>query len=261
MRGESIHTAAKLGKFPPEIPMDAFTKVARHYETLMEGVPYAMWVSYLKLVWAKVGLKPQEVLEVACGTGRLCRMLTGDGYRMTGVDVSVPMIEEARAMARSAGMEIRFEAQDAALMKLGCRFDAAFSFFDSLNNITDANAFFEALKRVREHLNPGGAFLFDLNTAYAFEKKMFDQKELRESEPIRYEWFSDWNPETRLCTIKMEFWTNDEKFSETHVQRAYSVSELETMMRAAGFSEVEFFDAYTLNRPHEKSDRIHVLGR
>ena len=241
--------------------MDAFTKVARHYETLMQGVPYAMWVSYLKLVWAKVGVQPKEVLEVACGTGRLCRMLTGDGYRMTGVDISVPMIEEAKAMAQSAGMEIRFEAQDAAAMRLGATYDAAFSFFDSLNNITDPSSFLEALKRVKEHLNPNGAFLFDMNTAYSFEKKLFDQRELRESEPIRYEWKSLWDANSRISTIRMDFWTNDEKFSETHVQRAYSISELETMMRTAGFSEVEFFDAYTLNRPHNQSDRIHVLGR
>ncbi len=261
MRMQSIHTGVKLGKFPEQkAPMSAFTHVARHYETLMKDVPYGMWLSYLRLIWAKAGVSPRDVLEIACGTGRICRMLTSEGLNMTGIDVSPQMIEEANAMAQAAGMKIRFETQNASLLQLDSEFDAAFSFFDSLNNITDPIEFQNALTRIKKHLKPGGVFVFDLNTAYAFEKKMFDQFENKPDAPIRYEWKSEWNEATRICKIDMQFWTNEDSFSETHFQRAYTQNELNRMMDEAEYKSIKIYDAYTLNPPHKKSDRIHVVG-
>src|SRR5947207_3233642 len=132
--------------------MSSFTKVAPHYDDLMNGVPYAMWVSYLKLLWSHIDAKPNRVLEVCCGTGKLCRLLASEGYDMTGVDLSPQMIAEARKSAP----DIRFEAQNAANMELNDTFDAAFSFFDSFNYITDPSDCANAIKRAAVHLNPGG---------------------------------------------------------------------------------------------------------
>ncbi|MCH8273249.1 MAG: class I SAM-dependent methyltransferase [Armatimonadetes bacterium] len=240
--------------------MRPFSKIAPYYETLMDGVPYPMWLAYLKLIWAKLDRAPRTVLEVCCGTGRMCRMLAEEGFSLTGVDLSRPMIREASRLAKEACLRVRYEVQDAAELDLGERFDAAFSFFDSLNNITDPGRLAKALRRVRDHLAPGGPFLFDLNTDYAFKHKMFDQKDRNRRRRVRYEWRSRWDPESRLCTIEMDFWTKEGEFREVHVQRAYSVEEIEAMMQDAGFRRVETFDAYTLDPPRGRSDRIHVLG-
>jgi hypothetical protein len=89
---------------------------------------------------------------------------------------------------------------------------------------------------------------------------MFDQQELRTNAPLRYKWLSDWNPDSRLCAIDMQFWTGSESFVESHVQRAYSEQEIRDCMETAGFSRVQLFDAYSLEPSHSRSDRIHVLG-
>lgn len=240
--------------------MEPFRRVAQHYETLMRGVDYQMWISYLKLVWAFVGVQPCRVLEIGCGTGRLCRMLAEEGYEVTGIDVSPDMIREANILRETEALEIRFEVQDAADLILGEVYDAAFSFFDSLNNILDSASFSQALARAYAHLRPGGVFLFDLNTAYAFENRMFDLCCLRKSAKVRYDWKSEWDADSRTCTIRMNFWTDGESFYEEHVQRAYSVAEVEAAMVAAGFSDVRFFHAYSLDPVKKTSDRIHILG-
>jgi SAM-dependent methyltransferase len=42
-------------------------------------------------------LDPGETVDVACGTGRITDMLCSLGYRVTGVDPSVPMLAKARS--------------------------------------------------------------------------------------------------------------------------------------------------------------------
>ncbi|HWP31816.1 MAG TPA: class I SAM-dependent methyltransferase [Fimbriimonadales bacterium] len=244
----------------PSQAKTSFTRIAPYYDVLMESVPYEMWLSYLKLVWSFAEVSPREVLEVCCGTGRLCRMLAKEGYIVAGVDKSAEMIAQAKEIARREGLDIHYEVQDVAEMNLHKRFDAAFSFFDSLNNIIDYQQFMRGLARVRIHLESEKPFLFDLNTAYAFEKKMFDQQCLSQSAKVRYKWKSRWDPNTRLCEITMRFWIGDEHFEEIHVQRAYSIEEIYDAMDAAGFHSISIFDAYTLNPPKKTSDRIHVLG-
>jgi len=187
-------------------------------------------------------------------------MLASEGYIVFGVDKSSEMIAQAKEIAKREGLDIRYEVQDVTEMNLHRRFDAAFAFFDSLNNILDYQQFMRALARVRVHLKSEKPFLFDLNTAYAFEKKMFDQQHLSQSAKVRYKWKSRWDPNTRLCEISMRFWVEGEHFEETHVQRAYSIEEIYDAMDAAGFHSISIFDAYTLSPPKKTSDRIHVLG-
>jgi SAM-dependent methyltransferase len=227
----------------------------------MSGVPYSMWLAYLKLVWSYCAAQPRSVLDVCCGTGRLSRLLSAEGYRVVGVDLSEGMIAEARRRAAEEGLDIRYEVSDAAEFRLGETFDAAFSFFDSLNYITEPERLRQAFERVAEHLSPGGWFLFDLNTAYAFEKRMFDQKETRRDAPVRYQWKGSWDARTRLCTVTMDFEAEGEQFREVHVQRAHPPQEVERFLFEAGFDRVEVFDAYTLTPPRRRSDRIHVLAR
>jgi SAM-dependent methyltransferase len=226
----------------------------------MEGVPYAMWIAYLELLWSKCEAKPSDVLEVCCGTGKLCRALTTKGIRMTGIDLSQQMIDIAIKKADEENLEINFSCQDAAKLDLPWTFDAAFSFFDSMNYITQPDNCRSAIAATASHLRPGAPFIFDLNTAFAFEQRMFDQSDLKRDRKVRYKWVSQYDPQSRICRVDMSFWAGDRYFEEVHEQRAHSIEEVDEWMKEAGFTSVAFYDAYTLNRPKARSDRIHVVG-
>ena len=226
----------------------------------MDGVPYPMWIAYLELLWTKLDLKPQTVLEVCCGTGTLCTRLAEKGFQMAGIDLSPEMIEIAKRKADEQDLDINFSCQNAAKFKLPWKFDAAFSFFDSLNYLANPEDCRLAIAQTAKHLKPGGPFIFDLNTAYAFEQKMFDQSEGRKTKKVRYNWVSRYEPATRVCTVEMDFWTDQGAFHEVHVQRAHSPEEVGDWMRDAGFERTTIYNAYTLDRPNGKSDRIHVVG-
>lgn len=240
--------------------MASFGPIAPFYDQLMQSVPYRMWAGYYELVLAQQCVKPRKLLDVCCGTGSMAELLVSKGYQVAGFDISEPMVEEARRKAAGRGLGIRYEVADAATVDLGARFDAAYSFFDSLNYITDLGRLAMAFERIREHLVPGGSLVFDLNTAYAFEQKMFDQQDTRKKSRVRYNWKGDYDPVSKVIRVAMEFWYEGEKYVETHVQRAHSPDEVESLLGRAGFEEIQVFDAYTLDPPRKRSDRIHVAA-
>lgn len=245
--------------------MNSFGPVSSHYDRLMDTIPYRMWTSYLLLLFAKQGVKPRKLLDVCCGTGSMCHLLADEEFDMTGFDLSEGMIEEARLKDRyrqAAGKKpTRFEVADAATVNLGETYEAAYSFFDSLNYITEPENLQAAFHRVAAHLEPGSSFIFDLNTAYAFEERMFDQQSLKKGAPLRYRWRGNWNPETRIIEVEMKFWANEETFVEVHRQRAYDDAEIRSMLEKAGFTEIEWFHSYTLEKPRDASDRVHYACR
>jgi ubiquinone/menaquinone biosynthesis C-methylase UbiE len=240
----------------PESP-HSFGPVAPYYDELMRVVPYRMWTSYYLLLLSVQNVVPKSVLDVCCGTGTMCEMLANEGFEMEGLDLSWGMIEEARRKAKKKGLDIRYEVADAATFEMGRTYGAALSFFDSLNNIIEPAKFQSAFHRVAAHLPPGGSFIFDLNTAYAFEARLFDQQDLRERSKLRYKWQGEWDAEARIITVRMIFWMNGEMFEETHVQRAYDEEEVRAMLAAAGFEQVRAYHSYTLDPPRFKSDRVH----
>ncbi len=243
--------------------MSSFGPVAPYYDELMRPVPYRMWVGYLQLLQATIGVRPRTLLDVCCGTGVMAELLTKEGFEVEGFDLSPQMIRVARRRAKDASLPIRYHVADASEVDLGSRFDGAFSFFDSLNYITELDRFGMAIQRVARHLEPGGSFIFDLNTAYAFEQGMFDQIEMAKRRPLRYKWVSRYEPESRQITVDMDFWRGEKHFKEVHRQRAHSDEEVRAALEAAGFGSIRVFDSYTLDPPRERSDRVHyaaVLG-
>lgn len=236
--------------------MASFGPIAPHYDLLMSGVPYDMWAGYYRLLLAQIGASPRTLLDVCCGTGTVSELMAKDGFDVTGFDLSAAMVE----VARSKGSGVEYLVADACELDLGREFDGAYSFFDSLNYIVDPQDLKTAIERVGAHVVPGGSFVFDVNTAYAFERKMFDQTDKKKSSILKYKWVGDYDPVTRLIHVQMDFWYGDESFSEVHVQRAYTDDELREYLSAAGFEVERVYESYTLDHPGRTSDRLHYVA-
>ena len=236
--------------------MSSFGPVAPYYDELMRSVPYRMWTSYYLLLLAHQGVRPRRVLDVCCGTGTMCEMLVEEDFTPAGFDLSPGMVEEARRKASAKELDIRYEVADARTVDMGEEYEAAFSFFDSLNNILEPEGVFRSFQRVAAHLPPGASWIFDLNTAYAFEERMFDQRSGGRSK-LRYDWKGAYDKASRIITVDMKFWYGGEEFTEVHRQRAHPKDEVVAMLEEAGFGDIRAFHSYTLNPVRHKSDRVH----
>ncbi len=230
------------------------------YDALMRSVPYSYWTEYIRSLFDRYGIRPGSILDVACGTGTMTREFADLGMEAVGLDISQGMID----CARDKYPWLEFHCADAAEFDLGRRFDCAVSLFDSLNYITDKERLRMAFRCVEKHLEPGGCFIFDMNTIYALSMGFFRQADL-EGWP-HYIWEPKWDPRTRICRVDMTFEVRDETgkvsvVKECHVQKGYRQKEIVCMLEDAGLSFEEAFDAYTLNRTNKRSDRIFYVAR
>ncbi len=254
-----------------------FREVAPWYDILMADVPYDMWLRYVLSLYElhrphlqaarhSSAKGPLRVLDLACGTGAMALRFAKMGCSVVGVDLSEDMIRVARQRAREMALDMEFIAEDAATMRLPARrFDLCVSLFDSLNYIIEPERLQAAMCRVADALDDDGVFVFDMNTPYALRERLFDQEDQRASSAIRYRWRSSFDEATRLCTIRMEFNTApkgsaDNPFVEIHRQRAYDATEIEAMLRAAGFAEVASYHAYTYDPCSEAADRAYYVA-
>lgn len=108
----------------------------------------------------------KSLLDVCCGTGNLALHFLEHGYRVTGVDLSEPMLRyaaENTAPYVESG-QARFVHADAAGFALDERFGLAVSTFDALNHLPGKEALRGCFQSVHALVVPGGLFIFDLNT-------------------------------------------------------------------------------------------------
>jgi SAM-dependent methyltransferase len=236
----------------------SFTRVAPWYDALMNGVPYEQWVRYLEELLKRFGRRPETVLDLACGTGRVSRLLARKGYEVTGVDASEEMIEVAKKNTPDGG--VKYVCQRAEYLSLGRRFDLVVSLFDSLNYILDPDELRQCFRQVALHMKPESLFIFDMNGVYAFQADLFSQESFGKNRPVEYIWRSHYDPETRLCRVEMDFIGHQggrrEEFKEVHYQRAYLAEEVNGYLRDAGHEILAVYDGYATEPVRAKSDRI-----
>ena len=85
--------------------MDSYRYLAAWYDRFTGDVGYPLWADYAAARFREAGIEPGIVLDLACGTGRLCAELAKRGYETIGVDASADML--MRAMENTAGSEPR----------------------------------------------------------------------------------------------------------------------------------------------------------
>jgi demethylmenaquinone methyltransferase/2-methoxy-6-polyprenyl-1,4-benzoquinol methylase len=131
-----------------------FDTIAERYDLVNGIVAMGMDTGWRRRCVAALDLAPgSTVLDVACGTGDLCRGLAGAGYQRVGVDMSAGMLSHARTNAPL----VLGDALHAPF-RSGC-FDGVVSGF-ALRNVVDLGCLFEELARLTR---PGGRIsLLDL---------------------------------------------------------------------------------------------------
>jgi SAM-dependent methyltransferase len=138
--------------------MATYDRLAGHYDAVTGDS--AAEITFIERLIKQANPGAATLLEVACGTGSIMTPLAGT-YRVSGLDISPGMLAMARRKL-PAGTPL-YEA-DMTSFELDVQFDAIICIYHSINHLLDFadwQSFFEC---VSSHLNPGGVFIFDINT-------------------------------------------------------------------------------------------------
>jgi len=117
---------------------------------------------------AELGLRAGDrVLDLGCGPGVYAHRLARRGVRALGLDASHRSVEHARAVADAEGLPAEFRVANYLVDDLGREHDAALLLYEDFCALSPAQRG-GLLRRTREALRPGGAFVMDVTAAPRF---------------------------------------------------------------------------------------------
>lgn len=124
-----------------------FDAIAPRYDLVNRIMTFRMDVGWRRRTVRRLALGPGSiVLDLACGTGDLCRELQRADLRPIGIDLSLGMLAAARTTAPLVEADaLSLPMPDQAADGVTCGF--------ALRNLVDLGAFFTELARV---VRPGG---------------------------------------------------------------------------------------------------------
>ena len=242
--------------------MEAYTGFAQVYDTFMDNVPYDEWGEYLVSLLKKYGVEDGLVLDMGCGTGAMTRYLDAHGYDMTGIDVSEEMLTIAK---EKSSPDILYLLQDMREFELYGTMRAAVSICDSMNYILEEDDLLRVFSLVNNYLDPGGIFIFDLNTVYKYQEILGEQTIAEDREECSFIWDNFYDEEERINEYQLSLFIQNEqgtynKYEELHLQKAYEQEEVVSFLYEAGFSSVRVLDAETMDEVKEDTQRLYYIA-
>lgn len=244
--------------------MEIYTGFSMVYDQLMDNVPYEDWCAYLTGLLRDYGCREGLVLELGCGTGALTRLLAQAGYDMIGLDSSPDMLSIARERQAEEGTEILYLQQDMREFELYGTVAAVVSLCDSMNYITEYKELVQVFRLVNNYLDPGGYFIFDLNTPYKYRELLADNTFAENREDCSFVWENTYDDETELNEYALTLFVRGEdgryeRFEEFHYQKAYAIETVEKAAAEAGMEFIAVYDAFTREEPSDTGERVYVI--
>ena len=223
----------------------------------------------------------QPALDAGCGTGRLLVPFLQAGLDVDGCDVSEDMLALCRGRAEREGLSPSLHAQALHELDLSRRYRTvvvcgAFG----LGSTREQDR--EALRRIRDHLEPGGRLVLDNEVPNADPRawpywlkaeRAALPRPLRDPDPTSRRRASDGfdyelrvrllelDPLEQTCVYEMRAsrWLGDELVAEEeHLlnMNLYFTQELRLMLEQAGFADVELLAGYRNEPPTADDDFV-----
>lgn len=244
--------------------MDAYTSFASVYDLFMDNVPYEEWCAFLCKILAQHGITDGPVLDLGCGTGKMTRLMSEQGYDMTGIDNAAEMLQIA---AMELGeVPILYLLQDMQDLELDGCVRAVYSVCDCVNYVLDEEELQQAFSRVHEYLEEDGVFIFDVNTSYKYTKLLAENTFAESRDEGSFIWDNYYDEEERINEYDLTLFIpeGDElyrRYTETHYQRNYETETLLKLLRNAGFIDICVYDDYTDAPLCETSERAVFVAK
>lgn len=244
--------------------MDAYHALAASYDRLTNDVDYSATVDFYFEILKREGLSPRTAVDLACGTGSVTALLARRGLDVLGVDLSEEMLTEAQQKTCTLSDPPCFVCMPLQELVLPRAVDLAVCALDSLDYITDPDDCKEAIRRVYKSLNPGGIFIFDVNTPEKL-RAMDGQVFLDEDDDVYCVWRGEFDEQTNICSYGMDLFQRKgnvwERSFEEHREYAYSQEQLTHYLKSAGFTHIEVYAERAFTAPRAGEQRIYFKAR
>lgn len=224
-----------------------------HVDLFPEALSRREVAGMLELMQITVGAR---ILDVPCGWGRHAALFAEQGYDVVGADLSFDLLRRAGAGPRFVAADVRRQPfADAS-------FDAVINVFTSLGLFLDDAEDLAALREAHRLLKDGGRFLLesmhrdDVVADYAER----DRWRLPDGTEVRVR--RRFDPVAGISYERLQWRKGGEGGRKQHALRLRTATEIDTLLRAAGFTDVEYFGDWD-GRPfsHRDASLIAVAAK
>ena len=228
--------------------MSGYGALGGYYDRLMGAdIDYAARAEFLLGLFSRFGSRPQTMLDLACGSGRLTRELTLQGVDMVGTDASAEMLSAAREAVDGLTPTVLLLQQDMRELDLNDTVDGAVCTQDSFNHLLKTADIAAVLARLRLFIAPSGLLIFDVNTPYKHQELLGNHDFILEEDGLLCLWRN--HLQERTCTVTMELDFLEEMPDGRYVrtgdvvrERAYTADTWQRLLAAAGFDLLAVLD-------------------
>ena len=217
-----------------------YSVLAKYYDRFTQNdCDYVSWSQYLYAVAAKHGAK--EVVDIACGTGKMTKLLVDKGLKAVGIDDSVEMLTVAREKCKAV-----FVRQDMKRLELPHAMDMAICVNDGVNYLKPSEllGFF---KRVADTLKAGAPFVFDVSSPYKLTNVVGNNVFYLDEDGQTLLWSN--NAMENCVEMNLTLFVDDGngkylRFDERHVQYIHTDEQIVVALKSAGFEMCEITADY-----------------
>jgi len=206
----------------------------------------------------------RPILEPACGSGRTLVPLLQAGLDVTGFDPSGEMLDRCRVRCAEAGFAPELSRQRYEDFAYDRRFGAILIPVGSFTLVDDFAAALAVLGRFREHLEPGGVLVIDLQGLNFLIGGQPDRRrwtapngDLLTCEGLRTA--TDLMRQRAETTYRYERWRDGtlvESQIDVMAQHYWGLDEFRLALEAAGFGGVAVTGGYDRSRGPRQADRV-----
>ncbi len=245
---------------------EPYSVLAAGYDLVMDHVDYDQWAAFLFELLRRHGSDVDTVVELGGGTGSLARRLQPLGnYRYLLTDGSAAMLARAHKKL-GADSPIRCEQADftsvtLADLDLAAPADAVILVYDGLNYLLDESEVSALFRCVHDLLRPGGIAVVDQSTPANSRERGDGFVDEGARGDFSYVRESTYDPDTRRHETIFSLTVDGRQRTERHVQRAYAIDEIRTLLDRSPLAVEAAYDEFTTDPAHESSYRVHWVLR
>ncbi len=241
--------------------MSGYGNFAHYYDILTGNISYKDRAAYFDMLIKKHGGKKDLLLDLACGTGSLSEEMCRLGYDVIAVDGSEEMLNEALDKKFDSGLNIQYLCQDMTKLDMFGTIDVTICALDSLNHLPDLDAIKQTINRVSLFCEPGGLFIFDVNTPYKHKNVLGNNTFIYDMEDVYCVWQNTYTEEDNRVEMWLDFFEKQEngsyeRYDESFSEIAFDDAVIEKIVADSGMEIVGKYDYDTTEPTKADSEKI-----
>lgn len=232
------------------------------YDKLSFDIEYEKYAENIKKLSEKYGIKKENMLELACGSGMLTQYFFDDFDRIDALDISTDMLNCFAEKYDNDKVNLIY--YDMCEYEKKDFYDLIVILLDSVNYVTNPADLEKLFRNSYENLKDDSLLVFDINSEMKMREIIGSECYVYEYEDIFYTW--DNYLEDDLIDMNLNFFVENpdgsyKRIEEFQQERIYTIDYVREMLEKIGFVDIEIFDEDTFEEVDDQTLRVLFSAR